>query len=68
MHDKILQNATLMYQFGEQDLVYNVNVCILQNISERIPWILKDTLSRQNKGALHEPRRKVTKNFNRRRR
>ena len=56
-----------MYQFGEQDLVYNVNVCILQNISERIPWILKDTLSRQNKGALHEPRRKVTKNFNRRR-
>lgn len=50
-----------MYQFGEQDLVYNVNVCILQNISERIPWILKDTLSRQNKGALHEPRRKVTK-------
>jgi hypothetical protein len=43
-----------MYQFGEQDLVYNVNVCILQNISERIPWILKDTLSRQNKGALHE--------------
>ena len=36
-----------MYQFGEQDLVYNVNVCILQNISERIPWILKDTLSRQ---------------------
>jgi len=50
-----------MYQFGEQDLVYNVNVCILQTISERIPWILKDTLSRQNKGALHEPRRKVTK-------
>ena len=68
MPDKILQNATLMYWFGERYLVYNVNVCILQNISERIPWILKDTLSRQNKGALHEPRRKVTKNFNRRRR
>ena len=29
--NKMQQNMVVMYQFGERLLVYNVNVCILQN-------------------------------------
>ncbi|MBJ9723016.1 hypothetical protein I5515_14530 [Acinetobacter calcoaceticus] len=39
--NKMKQNMVVMYQFGERLLVYNVNVCILQIISECICKIFK---------------------------
>ena len=61
--NKILQNATLMYRFGERYLVYNVNVCILQLIFNRIYWISKGYVQ-LIKGQTYESRRKVTQDFN----
>ena len=60
--NKKLQIATIVYQFGEWNLVYNVNVCILQY--KCVECELFAGNAELNIGAVYEPRRKVTKNFN----
>jgi two-component system response regulator RstA len=49
-----------MYQFGEQHLVYNVNVCILLIIFRRILWILKGYVQ-SNKGQSMSQEEKLPK-------